>query len=265
MSSRKVRLPGSAAVLPVILILSMLNGEPLLAQSAQPVVLGVPQGADLPEAPTDPAALRIWEEAQRTPGERILVSIAERRLWHMKGGTVLHSAPVAVGRSVVMEFEDQVWNFATPRGRRNVLGKQKDPVWIPPDWHYVEVALQQGWKLERVTRGKPVPLSDGSSVVVRGSRVGRLLPDGSFVAVPLGEEAVFEGTLFMPPLDSENRRVPGELGRFKIDLGGAYYLHGTPYQQSIGSAATHGCVRLLDEDIERLFHTVAVGTPVYLY
>ena len=42
-------------------------------------------------------------------------------------------------------------------------------------------------------------------------------------------------------------------------------LHGTPDQNSIGLAATHGCVRLRDEDIEWLYENVPVGTKVYIY
>src|SRR5690606_20448163 len=118
---------------------------------------------------------------------------------------------------------------------------------------------------EKLLRGEDFPLSNGSKVAVRGRHVGRLLPNGSFVPVPPGEETVFEKTLFIPPLDTENRRIPGELGRFKLDLGDAYYLHGTPYPQSIGTATTHGCIRLLDEDLEYLFRTVDLGTPVFLY
>jgi hypothetical protein len=252
----------------LILALALAAGDcvPLSAQSQQ---LAHSHGArsvtDLPAPPADPAALRIWSDAQRVSGPRLLVSLEERRVWHMNGNRVLFTAPVAIGKSVILEWEDREWNFATPRGRRTVLGKEKNPVWVPPDWHYVELALAQGWQLEAVTRGKPFRLSDGSKVTVRGRSIGRTLPDGSFVAVPPGDEAVFEGTLFMPPIGSDNRRIPGELGRFKIDLGDAYYFHGTPYEQSIGTASTHGCLRLMDADIEHLYQTVRVGTPVFIY
>ncbi|WP_299485677.1 L,D-transpeptidase [Acaryochloris sp. IP29b_bin.137] len=39
-------------------------------------------------------------------------------------------------------------------------------------------------------------------------------------------------------------------------------FHGTPNRSSVGSAASHGCVRMYDEDIQELFELVAVGTPV---
>jgi hypothetical protein len=253
-------------ILVAVLTLAAGARVPLSAQTGQvAMAAGAGSAVDVPRPPSDPSALRVWSQAQRVSGPRLLVSLEERRVWHMSGNRVLYTAPVAIGKSMILEWEDREWNFATPRGRRAVLGKQKNPVWVPPDWHYVELAVAQGWKLEAVTRGKPYRLSDGSKVMVRGRSIGRTLPDGSFVPVPQGEEAVFEGTLFMPPIGSDNRRIPGELGRFKLDLGDAYYFHGTPYEQSIGTASTHGCLRMVDADIEHLYRTVAVGTPVFIY
>ena len=39
-------------------------------------------------------------------------------------------------------------------------------------------------------------------------------------------------------------------------------FHGTPQRGSVGRAVSHGCVRLYDEDVRRLFEQVEVGTPV---
>jgi len=39
-------------------------------------------------------------------------------------------------------------------------------------------------------------------------------------------------------------------------------FHGTPNRGSVGSAASHGCVRMFDEHIQELFELVSVGTPV---
>jgi hypothetical protein len=38
------------------------------------------------------------------------------------------------------------------------------------------------------------------------------------------------------------------MGRVKLRLDAAYYVHGTPLEQSIGSAASHGCIRMLNAD-----------------
>jgi L,D-transpeptidase ErfK/SrfK len=41
-----------------------------------------------------------------------------------------------------------------------------------------------------------------------------------------------------------------------------YGIHGTNFPWAIGRLVTHGCIRLYPEDIERLFSTVPVKTPV---
>ena len=55
------------------------------------------------------------------------------------------------------------------------------------------------------------------------------------------------------------------LGTRRLDLGDGYGIHGTDHPESIGKAASHGCVRLRNEDIEKLYDMVPVGTPVYIY
>ncbi len=39
-------------------------------------------------------------------------------------------------------------------------------------------------------------------------------------------------------------------------------FHGTPNEELIGQAVSHGCVRMRDRDVQALFEQVAVGTPV---
>lgn len=39
-------------------------------------------------------------------------------------------------------------------------------------------------------------------------------------------------------------------------------FHGTPNRESVGQAASHGCVRMYNEDIRQLFELVSLGTPV---
>ncbi len=41
-------------------------------------------------------------------------------------------------------------------------------------------------------------------------------------------------------------------------------IHGTPSPESIGSRASHGCIRMRIPDAETLFDLVSVGTPVYI-
>jgi lipoprotein-anchoring transpeptidase ErfK/SrfK len=41
-------------------------------------------------------------------------------------------------------------------------------------------------------------------------------------------------------------------------------MHGTPQTGSIGTRASHGCIRMYIPDVERLYELVEVGTPVYI-
>jgi lipoprotein-anchoring transpeptidase ErfK/SrfK len=41
-------------------------------------------------------------------------------------------------------------------------------------------------------------------------------------------------------------------------------LHGTPSRESIGKAASHGCVRMYNEHIRELYAMVKPGTPVFV-
>lgn len=43
------------------------------------------------------------------------------------------------------------------------------------------------------------------------------------------------------------------------------YFHGTNQQARIGQPASHGCIRLKNADIIRLFPLVPVGTPVSIF
>lgn len=48
-----------------------------------------------------------------------------------------------------------------------------------------------------------------------------------------------------------------------LDIPG-YLIHGTNRPQGVGMRVTHGCIRMLPEDIERLFPRLPVGTQVRL-
>ncbi|MGE0028174.1 MAG: L,D-transpeptidase family protein [Thermoleophilia bacterium] len=41
-------------------------------------------------------------------------------------------------------------------------------------------------------------------------------------------------------------------------------MHGTPMSGSIGTRASHGCIRMYISDVEKLYPLVEIGTPVYI-
>ncbi len=211
------------------------------------------------------ASVRTRLAADRDNDLRVVVSLNDRELWALIGPDTLLTAPIAVSTDETLAYAGKSWRFETPRGVRTVLGKKEDPVWIPPEWHYAEVASEHGLKLAPMTAGKTV-LSDGRLLDVRQDQVGVVdRATGEFAYLPTEEEIIFDSTLFIPPIGTLNRRIDGELGHHMLDTGNGFLLHGTPHKASIGTAATHGCIRLRDDDIAWLYDMIPVGTRVYIY
>lgn len=49
-----------------------------------------------------------------------------------------------------------------------------------------------------------------------------------------------------------------------LGVSGAAGVHGTADRASMGSFASHGCIRMLVEDVEQLYDEVSVGTPILI-
>jgi hypothetical protein len=208
----------------------------------------------------------VREAADTSRELRVIVSVDRRRFWVVSpGGDTLRSAPVAVGTGRTLSAAGRTWRFTTPRGIRRVLTTEIDPVWIQPDWAYAELAKQRKLRLDSVSAIRPRPLSGSRTLVMRGASIGIAEDSGSFVAWPVDKDIIIGGVLFMPPAGSAYRGRRNVLGQYRLNLGGAIGFHGTQDKASIGRAATHGCMRLHDEDVEWLYLNVPVGTVVFIY
>jgi len=199
----------------------------------------------------------------------IVVSIAENQLWYKRGNEVLFNARVATGsgKTLISGSGGQQYKFETPRGRLTVQDKEIDPAWVPPDWHFQEQANKKGLGIARMTRSSVIPAGGGAVIKVSGSEVVKQFPDGHQVALEAndGREIVANGNIIVPPYGVNQRRYMGVLGTRRLVLGDGYGIHGTNAPESIGRSVSHGCVRLKNEDIEKLYDMVPVGTPVYIY
>lgn len=211
------------------------------------------------------AGMRALEASKRDERLKILISLDEKKLFVVAGEDTVMTAPVAVGSGETLIHGEKVWRFDTPRGIRSVKGKNADPLWTPPEWHYAETAKEYGLKIAYLSLTRPYPISKGRKIMFENGEAGVWHPDSGFALLPLEEEIVFDNTLFVPPVGSKNRKVEGILGKYKLDTGNGILLHGTDKPSSIGKAATHGCMRLRDEDIEWLYDYVPVGTRIYIY
>jgi hypothetical protein len=199
----------------------------------------------------------------------LVVSIEDHRLWYRRGDSVLFATDVATGSGRILERSgaDAHWRFETPRGRLVVESKEVDPVWVAPDWHYVEEAQRRGLGVVRLNRRQRLPVGDGSVLTVAGSEVVKRLADGrqSVVSASEGNELVANGNIVIPPFGTNQRKYKGVLGTHRLNIGDGYALHGTNKPETVGRSVSHGCVRLRNEDIARLYEMVPIGTPVFIY
>ena len=86
----------------------------------------------------------------------LVVDTENNRLTMRRGETILLVAKVGTGsHQFVKEETGRNWLFESPSGSLTVLGKERNPVWIRPDWSYVEENM-------------PVPAQDDPDRIVRG-------------------------------------------------------------------------------------------------
>lgn len=88
-------------------------------------------------------------------------------------------------------------------------------------------------------------------------------PTGNFKVMQMIKDPVWEHpwTGELVPAGPDNPLGSRWIG-FWTDGKNVIGFHGTPTPESIGRAASHGCVRMFDKDAQALFEKVAVGTPV---
>lgn len=199
----------------------------------------------------------------------LVVSIADHKVWFKKGSQVLFEAGVATGsgKELIGGPGDKKYRFETPRGRLKVQAKEVNPAWVPPDWHFIEQAKKRGLGLMKLERGSSIPAGDGV-IAVSGAEVVKRYSNGTTVSLGGGKEdreIVAGGNIVIPPFGTNARRYMDVLGTRRLVLGDGYAIHGTNKPETIGQSVSHGCVRMRNEEIERLYEMVPVGTPVYIY
>ncbi len=223
------------------------------------------------------------DESQDT-GQIIVVSTAENRLYVRHGGKTIFQAVCSTGKGTTLtDASGRSMVFNTPTGKFRIVRKEENPLWVPPDWHFIEEARKKGKRLGRLEPGTSIDVATGAPagdeegvhnwgprrrsrvLTVRRNTVVEIGPDGRERELPPGEIIEAGGAIVMPPHGTPQRRFDKVLGKFRLNLGGGYGIHGTMYPDQLGRSVTHGCVRLGDADIEKLFAMANVGDQVLIY
>jgi L,D-transpeptidase YbiS len=67
------------------------------------------------------------------------------------------------------------------------------------------------------------------------------------------------------PATAEERIEKGVLGDYSLGFGNGYFIHGTLYTRLLGRNVTHGCIRVGDEDLRKVFTTAGIGTKIIIF
>src|SRR3954449_6877370 len=97
-------------------------------------------------------------------GQTILVSTAENKLYVRRGGQTVFEAVCSTGKGTTLAVDGKTVVFDTPIGKLHIKSKEQDPVWVPPDWHFVEEARKNGMRVVHLNPGGTVDASTGDSV-----------------------------------------------------------------------------------------------------
>ncbi|HXH38595.1 MAG TPA: L,D-transpeptidase [Thermoanaerobaculia bacterium] len=221
-------------------------------------------------------------------GQTILVSTAENRLYVRRNGQTVFEAVCSTGKGTTLAVDGQTIIFDTPIGKLHVISKDENPQWVPPDWHYVEEARKNGMRVVRLNPGQSIDsrtgqpassqpsegvwswLSGNSNtnnnpvLKVRGDTVVEV-NNGVERELDPGKTIVAGDAIIVPPVNTKQRHYDKVLGKFRLEMGNGYGIHGTDEPDKLGQSVSHGCVRLGDADIEKLYQIANVGDTVIIY
>lgn len=185
----------------------------------------------------------------------ITVATSENKVYARRNGQLVFEAICSTGKNETLTSGGRTMVFRTPIGRFRIKSKEENPKWVPPDWHYIEEAQKEGLGVVRLDYGKRIGdlYVSGKDVYSNGSVVeeGALLIRG--------------GAVVIPPVGTRARQFPEVLGTHRLNLGDGYALHGTQAVKLLGQSVSHGCVRLHNDDIARLYEMASVGDEVIIY
>ncbi len=220
--------------------------------------------------------------------QTIVVSTAENRLSVRRAGKKIFEAVCSTGKGTTLVQDGKSMVFETPSGKFRIRSMEENPVWVPPDWHYLEEARKKRKRIVRLGPGDVIDARTGEPVdaraeaggiwslvrsgrsargrvlTVRNNTVVELGPDGER-ELPAGEVIEVGGSIVVPPFGTPQRKFEKTLGKYRLNLGGGYAIHGTLMTDQLGRSVTHGCVRLGDADIETLYGMAQVGDQVLIY
>ncbi len=133
-----------------------------------------------------------------------------------------------------------------------------DPI-LPEPVYPLRLVIRLGERRVYVYRGDTVEVSYPVAV----GRQGWETPTGEYEVLNMIEHPEWRNPFTGEVIGAGSSNPLGErwIG-FWTDGENYIGFHGTPNEASVGTAASHGCVRMYNHHVRELFQIVALGTPV---
>jgi len=152
---------------------------------------------------------------------------------------------INIGSQMLTVFneEQQLMTFTVATARKGV-GEQNGSEQTPRGWHVIRAKI-------------------GAEQPVNSVFVGRR-PTGEIYSPALAAQAperdwILTRILWLSGLE------PGRNRLGTVDTMRRYiYIHGCPDEEPMGIPTSHGCIKMHNQDVIRLFDTVSVGTRVLI-
>jgi len=144
-------------------------------------VTEVARNPDLDELREKVKTLERTFARQAPPSRYIVIDRGNNRLWVRSAKGVDLEAVVSTGSGTVLKEsggKQRTWTFQTPEGRLKVLSMRRNPVWVKPDWAFLEEGEQPPSRTsERVDKGSlgEWALDLGDGYMIHGTLYERLL------------------------------------------------------------------------------------------
>ncbi len=180
---------------------------------------------------------------------------------YMEGPDILHLQERLTSLGFYMGEIDGVYDeevFNAIRNFQGEFGLNPDGIVGPDTWN--AIGLDPDSDLPQDAEGYAIEI-DLQRMILEANQYSQnigvypVAVGAPATPTPAGEWRVIQKTL-NPGGDFGSRWI-----RINVPWGG-YGIHGTNAPSSIGTAASHGCVRMFNEDVNQLYEIIPLGTPV---
>ncbi|CAB1276428.1 ErfK/YbiS/YcfS/YnhG family protein [Candidatus Nitrosacidococcus tergens] len=152
---------------------------------------------------------------------------------------------IFIEKQKIILIENKKLIFEAPISTaKNGVGEQINSGCTPRGWHQIRAKIGEKCPINTVFKGRR-PTGE-----IYTSALGQTYPNRDWILTRI---------LWLSGLEPSKNRF-GSVDTMKRYI----YIHGTPEEIPIGIPNSHGCIRIYNEPLLKLFDYVQIGTPVFI-